>query len=184
MNALPQPQPLDIWNRTWICYWLRFCYEFENVPVQNSAHFSRPWRIEMWVVFSTYPSPPEPNQTKTNWTVCEIHLNMHSTISTLCISISHLVTKSRTIFRCIWMQYVCACVCNVYSVLYILWIVIFLWSFVCSLYAGFSLEGKFSFFLFSFLFVCCESNKASQNIFFCVIVGVLRVPSLLYLQIL
>lgn len=35
---------------------------------------------------------------------------MHSTISTLCISISHLVTKSRTIFRCIWMQYVCACV--------------------------------------------------------------------------
>lgn len=155
MNALPQPQPLDIWNRTWICYWLRFCYEFENVPVQNSAHFSRPWRIEMWVVFSTYPSPPEPNQTKTNWTVCEIHLNMHSTISTLCISISHLVTKSRTIFRCIWMQYVCACacVCNVYSVLYILWIVIFLWSFVCSLYAGFSLEGKFSFFLF-FIFVC------------------------------
>lgn len=43
---------------------------------------------------------------------------------------------------------VCACVCNVCSVLYILWIVIFPWSFVCSLYTVFSLEGKFSLFLF------------------------------------
>lgn len=135
-------------------------------------------------LIQAHPNQTKPNQTKTNWTVCEIHLNMHSTISTLCISISHLVTKSRTIFRCIWMQYVCACacVCNVYSVLYILWIVIFLWSFVCSLYAVFHWKANFPFSFFSFLFVCCESNKASQNLFSCVIVGVLRVLSLLHLQ--
>lgn len=41
-----------------------FVMNFKTCLYKSSAHFSRPWRIEMWVVFSTYPSPPEPNQTK------------------------------------------------------------------------------------------------------------------------
>lgn len=85
-----QPQPLDIWNRTWNCYWLRFCYEFGYVPcseVNALVHDMPNWNVSRVRNF----------QPKT-----EYNLNMHGTISTLCISISHLATKSRTIFRCIW----------------------------------------------------------------------------------
>lgn len=103
-----------------------------------------------------------PNQTKPKRTelgVCEIHLNMHSTISTLCISISHLVTKSRTIFRCIWMQYVRVCVQRLFCTLHSMDCY---FSFVVCLFTVYCVFVGRQIFLFPFfIFVCLLRIKWS-----------------------